>query len=542
MCLEHQLDRKIEMFSPPKLKTIIFALLTTLVAFDSTAEGQQDEYNRRLAAMQNARSRAQIPTRYDEQVRAASVTASENAGVEYAAPPAPSAQRTANVARRGPVQSSRSQVRPTQRVAQAPRRIASTSQMMGGYRGRQFVPSHTRLAQLTEGAVIDGGAPIVGDGPIASDVPLVAPGVVSGCKGPGCTTPGCASCGDTGPYETVIDGGYVDGGYVVDGCVDDCCGSCGDSCGYFECGTCCDRGGCPPGPCWLDGLGGIFRNGSFFAGAAAFENPIFQVPDSENFVQDSNFGYYFGFNLGWPMCKLTCGLLSAQIGVNSVQSSFNGNRNTINDRDQTFVTMGLYRRVDCGLQAGLVVDYLRERWYSDIELTQLRGDLGWVYPNGTTFGFRFGSRLNDSSTLAIIQDDARFIQSYSQDWYKFYWRNETYQYGSREFFLGWTDNRQGLLGMNFDVPIAERIAVQAGYTYFLNGDQIQPVPTQFGGNESDAWNLSVGLVFRPQGRCYYQSYDRPLFNVADNGSMMVDRGPFLGDPNDLDIDDPQIEF
>ena len=40
---------------------------------------------------------------------------------------------------------------------------------------------------------------------------------------------------------------------------------------------------------------------------------------------------------------------------------------------------------------------------------------------------------------------------------------------------------------------------------------------------NDAWNISVGLVFRPQGRCYYQSYDRPLFNVADNGSMMVDR-------------------
>ena len=83
-----------------------------------------------------------------------------------------------------------------------------------------------------------------------------------------------------------------------------------------------------------------------------------------------------------------------------------------------------------------------------------------------------------------------------------------------ELFLGWTDNRQGVLGMEFDVPVAEKVALQAGYTYFLNGDQRQPSQAYLGGNENDAWNLSVGLVFRPQGRCYYQSYDRPLFNVA----------------------------
>jgi hypothetical protein len=81
--------------------------------------------------------------------------------------------------------------------------------------------------------------------------------------------------------------------------------------------------------------------------------------------------------------------------------------------------------------------------------------------------------------------------------------------------------------MEFDVPVAERFALQANYTYFLNGDQIEQANDQFGGNFGDAWNIGVGLVFRPSGRCYYRSYDRPLFDVADNGSMMLDRGLFI---------------
>jgi hypothetical protein len=518
------------MFSPPKLKTIIFSLLTTLVAFSSTVEGQQAEYNRRMAAMQQARARAQVAPRYDEQVRVASGDVGDESGFDYAAPPAPPTQRTANATRRVPDRSSArpqrsSTTRPPQRVAQAPRRITTPNQTTGSNRvARRFVPPHTRLAQLTEDTVIGGGGPIVtGDGP------LVAPGIVSGCTGPGCTSPGCASCGNTGPYETIIDGGYVDEGYIVDGCADDCCGSCGDSCGYFECGSCCDPGGCPPGPCWLSGLGGILRNGSYYGGAVGFENPIFRVPGTDILIQDSNFGYYGGFNLGWPLCRLTCGVLSAQIGVNSVQTNLNGNQYTINDRDQTFLTLGVYRRVDCGLQAGMAVDYLRQNWYADTESTQLRGDLGWVYPNGTTFGFRFGANVNDSSATLDISDEDRRLQVRTQDWYKFYLRRETMERGLSEFFLGWTDNSQGVLGMEFDVPIAERVALQAGYTYFLNSDQRPPVETYLGGNESDAWNISVGLAFRPQGRCYYQSYDRPLFNVADNGSMMIDRGPLFID-------------
>ncbi len=317
------------MFSPPKLKTII-AVLTALVAFSSTVEAQQAEYNRRMAAMQQARARAQAGPRYDQQVRVASADAEEDTfGVEYAAPPAPPVQRSAQANRRAPARTSgRPAAPPQQRVAQAPRRIASSNQPASYNR---FMPSHARMAQLTGETIVDSGGPIISSG------------VVSGCSGPGCTNPGCSSCGGGGAYETIVDGGFVDEGYVVDGYSDSCGGSCGDSCGFFGCGNeCCDRGGCPPGPCWLSGLGGVLRNGSYFIGATGFENPIFQVPGTDTFIQDSDFGYYAGLNLGLPLCRLSCGLFSGQFGISTVQTSFNGNEYTSSSRDQTFMTRRIF--------------------------------------------------------------------------------------------------------------------------------------------------------------------------------------------------------
>ncbi len=524
------------MFSPPKLKTIIGSLAAVL-ALSSITSGQQAEYQRRMAAMQQARQRVQVNQSRDDQVRLASA----ESGIDYAAPPAPAPQRVAQGARSADARARTPQA--PRRVTQAPQRVArvpsgnrpiqrtsSNSRTAGNY-----VPSHVRTAQLADDPVVSGGSPIIS----GSNVPMMAPG-------PTTMVP------NGNPYETVIDGGYVDGGYVDGGYMDGGiieggdaggCGSCGccDTGCYTDCcdpcDPCCGRGGCPPGPCWWSGLGGVLRNGSYFMGAQGFENPIFQVPGTNTYIQDSDFGYYAGFNLGWPLCKLTCGVFSGQFGYRTVQSSFNGNQFTTGTRDQNFITAGLYRRVDYGLQAGVVVDYLKENWYATTETTQLRGDLGWVYPNGSAFGFRFGAFLQDDSNTNQIAEQQTQLVTYSQDWYKFYLRRENTQTGMGEFFLGWTSNKQAVLGLDFDVPIAEKFALQAGYTYFLNGDQVQQVNEQFGGNENDAWNVSVGLVFRPSGRCYYRSYDRPLFNVADNGSMMIIRGPFVPDNGDGDGDD-----
>jgi hypothetical protein len=65
--------------------------------------------------------------------------------------------------------------------------------------------------------------------------------------------------------------------------------------------------------------------------------------------------------------------------------------------------------------------------------------------------------------------------------------------------------------------------MQAGFTYYLGDEAPLPASGYAGGNANEAYNIFVGLAFRPRGRSYYRSYDRPLFNVADNGSMLIAR-------------------
>ena len=203
----------------------------------------------------------------------------------------------------------------------SPVRTASRS----GSNPAQYTPQHLRTAQIYDGQIIDDGAPIISGTPMMSDTPTMS-GVpmmpnspmVSGTpviSGSACGG-GCGSCG--GGCSSGACGGAVYSG-VVSEVVSDCgsCGSCGP-CGLDV--PCCDRGGCPPGTfenCWIGRLGLILQNAEYFVGATAFKGPSFTTPGTDTFQQthDCNFGLYGGVNLGIPLCKLSCGLLSGQIGA-----------------------------------------------------------------------------------------------------------------------------------------------------------------------------------------------------------------------------------
>ena len=49
------------MFLPPKLTTIVFGKLIALTLLTASVNGQQADFERRMAAMQDARARAQAP-------------------------------------------------------------------------------------------------------------------------------------------------------------------------------------------------------------------------------------------------------------------------------------------------------------------------------------------------------------------------------------------------------------------------------------------------------------------------------------------------
>ncbi|MEL7337961.1 MAG: DUF6666 family protein, partial [Planctomycetota bacterium] len=43
------------------------------------------------------------------------------------------------------------------------------------------------------------------------------------------------------------------------------------------------------------------------------------------------------------------------------------------------------------------------------------------------------------------------------------------------------------------------------------------------GNQEETWNLGIGFTYRPGGLRAGSRYDRPMFKVADNGSLLVGR-------------------
>ena len=457
------------MFSP-KTKSMFFALplcLAAIVAADVNAQNTASaQYQARMAAMQQAQARGQAVQQ--TVVEAAPIRVAQGSGTRV--PPTMIPGQTI--------------VTPARTVPQ-------------GYQ-----PAYTQNAQLiTDGTIIDGTI-------IDGGAPIMSESVLSGPVDQQIIT-----------HSPIVDGGVIYEGEVVTSS----CDSCGDSGGYFL-QDCCGCGSCAAGGgYWTGPLGRALRTGSYFFGATAFRHPSFESPVGPDLQQDSNFGAYAGFNLGIPLSRLFGGRISGQFGLRSVQTNFSGASFTEANRDQLFVTAGLYRRVDYGLQAGLVVDVLAEEFYTESDIAQLRGEVSWAYPNGGAIGFRFTSSQQDDSSSGIFNGTSfSNFNSTTDENYRFFLRKILPTGGWEEIFAGWTTNDHFAIGADFDIPVSEFIALEAGAVLYLS-DLEDPAGNLGNTRIDDSFNLYVGFAFRPQGRSYYRSYDRPLLPVADNGTFIIRR-------------------
>jgi hypothetical protein len=297
-------------------------------------------------------------------------------------------------------------------------------------------------------------------------------------------------------------GDVADGEWTDNGCSD--CGDCGscDTCG--PCGAC-DIDGCPRPPCWLDGFGGILFNGEYFIGAEA-HSELGTFRQERQGSEDCGFGFYGGGNFGAPLNWLTCGFLSGQIGLNSIHSDLGGQTNG-DVNNQLFVTGGFFRRVDYGLQGGVVADFLDQDWNFDPRVVQIRSELSYAFPNRYSFGFRAATGVQD-----FDDPQSRIFDRQTVDWYRFFSRHGLCNGGYTELNGGWTEGGQGLLGADLDVPLGEYTAVKSGFTYVFTDDA----------HDFDGWNIFVGVTLRPRGRGWYDHYHRPLFDVANNGTLIVE--------------------
>ena len=286
----------------------------------------------------------------------------------------------------------------------------------------------------------------------------------------------------------------------------------GDCCGGGGCGECCIR------PCSL------WDNMEILTGVHGFTN-------AANRGQTGSFGFHYGMNWGIPIFN---GALGAQVGILGTNSNFSGTSFTPDERQQTFVTTGVFRRADGGLQYGVVLDYLHEDWYFNTDLTQIRGEMSWKFACCHELGFWMAAQSkSETQESRIIQNDGQSVANgvltltvletwEATDLYAFFYRRQLDSCGAEyKLSAGFSGSGDGLLAGEIRLPFSPGLALQAGATYVI------PEESQsFGPNsevENEVWNVGISLVWYPgcNSRRSGQSYYRPLFNVADNGTFIV---------------------
>ncbi len=257
----------------------------------------------------------------------------------------------------------------------------------------------------------------------------------------------------------------------------------------------------------------------FFAGIQGHTGPLNHIAINNDQTGSGSFGFYEGFNRGKSMNQLLGLDIATQIGVRGTQNNLSGSAFTSDTRHQVFVTAGFFRRVDYGVQYGLVLDYMNQDWYFQSNSLQLRGELSWRARECDTYGFQFMTGVREetiSATIAGSSVSADFGIK-PTDQFRFFYRKPLAGNGEYDLMVGWTDNQDGLLAASFHLPLTHHCSLSSGATYLIPHEG-----TNTGGFAEENWNISIGLVYRPGGPRGCGRYCRPLFDVADNGTFMLD--------------------
>jgi len=316
---------------------------------------------------------------------------------------------------------------------------------------------------------------------------------------------------------------YDDGGAIIDGEMipgGDCCNSCGLArCGL---GRWCGRGGCtwvplclflpmPPIDCF-----------EAYGGVQGFTGPA-------NRGGSGSFGFHEGFNWGIP---ISC-CMAGQFGATWTQNNFDGNYLTPDQRNQVFVTGGLFHRADWGLQGGVVFDYLRDNWDYRADLAQIRAELSWLWCGCNEVGVWAAIGMNDAKDIEIrrpvfTNTTIRTVNTTStlevNDLYALFFRRQFACGGNGRLFGGFTSHSQGLVGGDATVPINPCWSLRTSFMYVTPGsnnedDDNARTDPRF---NRESWNVGISLVWTPcpRNNCC-PNYSRPLFNVADNGTFVT---------------------
>lgn len=260
-----------------------------------------------------------------------------------------------------------------------------------------------------------------------------------------------------------------------------------------------------------------------FAGAQTFRG-------TPNAGSGGDFGVYEGFLLGAPVTDPLGGSVTFQGGATFAQSNLGGSALTSESRQQIFATVGASRRVETGLQGGIVCDYLYDDWYVASSASQLRGETGWAFDGGNEVGL-WGSLgvSEDSSTELVSLYGMTFparVRTRPIDLYGAFYRASLAAGGEVRFFGGLTDSAQAVGGIDLRVPLSDRLSIDSGFTYLSpERDDRSIGGLNFGDLPAESWSFRAGLVLAFGGVSGTRARTvRPLLPVANNSSLFLDRG------------------
>ena len=205
--------------------------------------------------------------------------------------------------------------------------------------------------------------------------------------------------------------------------------------------------------------------------------------------------------------------------MRNVQSQLNGDKDTGIDEShfQQFATAGLFHRSSDGLQFGVVWDALNDERYHSRQFHQLRSEISIMNCGCTNSASPASFGTNDHRLEDENDEDISFEAS---DQYLLFYRLHGCNGGEGRIFAGFNDDSDGIVGSDMLIPIGDRFSVQSGFTYLIPNER-----NGTAGATQEAWNIGLGLVWhwdRQARKCFDNCY-RPMFNVADNGSLIVDQ-------------------
>ncbi len=233
-------------------------------------------------------------------------------------------------------------------------------------------------------------------------------------------------------------------------------------------------------------------------------------------ASDSNFGFNQAVNVGGrlPLIGLVYPQLSYQLGYRAVQSRLSGTVTDNDDRSQQFLTFGIFRRTNVGFQFGGAFDLLRDDLITEQDFHQIRTEFSIKSRKRREFGFTSATHTN---TVTIGGLPLQSVDQYLL-FYRWHFRNG----GESRVWGGVSDDDEGIFGAEWNLPLNDRWSLQTGFNYLIPDESPGAAAVA-----EEGWNVGINLVWHLRGmaRKGCRSPFRPLFNIADNGTMFVDIQP-----------------